>query len=281
MVLSVRMSSTVSADVPLDSSGDDRSIRRFRRNMFRVQQRLRCIRIVSTAFLSCVPLFVARRPKTPLRVLCIAAFEYLARLRGASLDDTHRLALAYACDFGALRNDFYDQRELDRHMYRELRHGLRRLAQETATRRYIVELRKTERARPVFGPDGFAETASVLDYRLRVLVLSLAWLHIVSRRSIEPGIFQALVALVGLIQLVDDLFDWKDDWACRRPTCVTAFLRNWTGPSRESGLQIQLHANRFRGLLLANRDLETAPLVLAGTLMWLLAIALTKIRFPR
>ena len=114
-----------------------------------------------------------------------------------------------------------------------------------------------------------------------MLVLSLAWLHIVSRRSIEPGIFQALVALVGLIQLVDDLLDWKDDWACRRPTCVTAFLRNWTGPSRESGLQIQLHANRFRGLLLANRDLETVPLVLAGTLMWLLAIALTKIRFPR
>ena len=145
MVSSVRMSSTVSAEVPLDSSGDDRSIRRFRRNIFRVRQLLRCIRMASASFLSCVPLFVARRRKTPLRVLCIGAFEYLARLRGASLDDTRRLALAYACDFGALRGTISTtSANWTDVCTRELRHGLRRLAPETETRRYIVELRKAE-----------------------------------------------------------------------------------------------------------------------------------------
>ena len=223
----------------------------------------------------------AERPRTPLRVLCIGAFEYQARLRGGKLDAAGRMALAYACDFGALRNDFYDQRELNRPFYREVRHSLRRLVPEMATHRYILELRQAERRRPAFGPDGFSEPAAVLEYRLRVLVLSLAWLHGVSRRSIEPRFFQVLVALVGLIQLVDDLLDWKDDWACRRPTYVTAFLRDWTRPSKESVWQIQLHANRFRGLLLAKGNLEVVPLTLAGGLMWLLAITLIKIRLPR
>lgn len=242
----------------------------------------RCGCIAAVSLVRCLPLLLARRPRTPLRVLCIGAFEYLGRLRGGRLDHTRRTALAYACDFGALRNDFYDQRELDRSFYRELRQSLRLLAPKPAIHRYIRELRQTERERPAFGPDGFPEPARVVEYRLRVIVLSLTWLVVVSRRSIEPSLFRALVALVGLVQLVDDLLDWKDDWASRRPTYVTAFLRNWTRLS-ESRAQIHLHANRFRGVLLSacEQDLEAAPLMLAGVFVWVLAVMLIRIRLPR
>lgn len=235
--------------------------------------------MAAASFLTCIPMLLARRPRTPLRVLCIGAFDYLARLHGRRLDHTDRMALAYACDFGALRNDFYDQHELDRSSYRELRLSLRRLAPEEATHRYILALRQAERGRPAFGPDGFSEPAAVVKYRIRVVVLSLAWLQAISRRSIEPLFFDALVALVGLIQLVDDLLDWKDDSACRRPTYATAFLRDWTQLSRESIKHIQIHANRFRGLLVAasERDPGAALLTLAGVLVWLIVIALTKI----
>ena len=90
-----------------------------------------------SAVMVCSPMLLAARPKTPLRVFCIAAFEYLARLRGGTLGRTRRLAIAHACDFGSLRDDYYDHRKLDSTEYRSLRRTLRRLAPETATSRYF------------------------------------------------------------------------------------------------------------------------------------------------
>src|SRR5688572_16354762 len=75
----------------------------------RPRQLTRCVRMAVSSLFSCIPLSLARRPQTPLRLLCIGAFDYVARLRGRSLDTAARTALACACDLGALRNDFYDQ----------------------------------------------------------------------------------------------------------------------------------------------------------------------------
>jgi hypothetical protein len=238
--------------------------------------------MAAASLLTCMPMLLTRRPQTPLRVLCISAFEYLARSKGGKLDRTARIALGDACDFGALRNDFYDQRELNRGFYRELRCRLRRIAPRAATLRYIRDLRQAERDRPACGPDGFSEPRAVVEYRTRVLKVSLLWLQAISRRSLEPRFFQAVVALVGLVQLVDDLLDWKDDWACRRPTYVTAFLRQWTHPTGEVMTQIRFRANRFRHLLVAasSRRLELVPLMLAGGVVWLLARFLMRVRFP-
>jgi len=238
--------------------------------------------MAAASLLTCIPMLLSRRPQTPLRVLCISAFEYLARSKGRKLDRTARIALGYACDLGALRNDFYDQRELNRRFYRELRCELRRMAPRAATIRYIRDLRRVERDRPACGPNGFSEPRAVVEYRTRVLEVSLLWLQAISRRSIEPRLFQAVVALVGLVQLVDDLLDWKDDWACRRPTYVTAFLRHWAHPTSDAMIHIRFHANRFRHLLVAasSRRLELVPLVLAGGIVWLLARLLMRVRFP-
>ena len=277
------MNSTVAEDLNLDSSDKDHRPGWLPRNIWRMRRLFQCSRMAGASLFACVPMLLARRPETPLRLLCIGAFEYLARVQGRRLDDTGRRALACACDFGALRNDFYDQRELDRGAYRELRHNLRHLAPEKATLHYIHALRAAERGRPSVGREGDIEAASIVEYRNRVLVISLAWLRGISGGPLHPHLFQALLGLAGLAQLVDDLLDYKDDWACRRPTYVTAFLSVGAEPSRDAMTHLHFHANRFRNLLVAasERQSAAAPLALAGAFMWLLAVALLKVRFRR
>src|SRR5688500_3132125 len=79
--------------------------------------RIRALARVAAAAVSavvvCSPLLFAARPKTPLRVFCIAAFEFLGRLRGGTLGKRRRLAMALACDFGSLCDDYYDHRRFD------------------------------------------------------------------------------------------------------------------------------------------------------------------------
>jgi hypothetical protein len=277
------MQSTVTAHIPLDSAGEKRSARQLPRSIGRIQSLFRCGGMAAASLFTCARMLLSRHPRTPLRVLCIGALEYLARVNGQRLDSTTRLSLAYACDFGALLNDYYDRGQLDRSLYRKLRCGLRRLSLKTSTHRYIRELRKAERGRPSFGPEGFAESGAVVEYRIRVVVLSLTWLQVLSHQLIGPRLFQALVALVGMVQLADDLVDWKEDWACRRPTYVTAFLGDRTTSREPMSMHIELQANRLRGQLMAayECELKVAPLMLAGFLTWLLVMVLTKIRFPR
>lgn len=243
---------------------------------------LRSGRMAAASLFTCAPLFFARRPRTPLRVLCIGAFDYAARLEGHRLDWSRRKALACACDFGALRNDFYDQRKLNPGMYRQLRRSIAQLAPQTVTRRYIHELRRAERGRPIFRPGGFEEPEAVVEYRNRVLSVSLGWLQAISRRSLQPAMFEALLALVALVQLVDDLLDWKDDWASRRPTYVTAFLREWTPPSRPPGNRLHAYANELWRFLVqaSGRRVEIAPLMLAGGIVWVMAIVILRLRLP-
>lgn len=270
----------LTADGYPDSRGGDHRLRRLP-FISRVLLLFRSCRLAVASFLACFPMMFERPPGTPLRVLCIAAFEYLTRLRGEKADAACRVALAHACDFGAVLNDFYDQGELDRSSYRQLRQALRRLVPEEAIQAYLRALRHVERGRPAFGAEGcFGEPAAIADYRIRVLALSLAWLHAVCRRPVEPRSFGVLVALVGLFQLVDDLLDWKEDWACRRPTYVTAFLPDRRRISQASILSIRLHANRFRSVLVERfkRDPRVAPLTVSGVLVWLAVVALARIR---
>src|SRR6188474_2042957 len=107
-----------------------------------ITELLRITGTVVSAVMVCSPMLLAARPKTPLRVFCIAAFEFLARLRGGTLGRRRRLAMAHACDFGSLRDDYYDDRKLDATEYRSLRCKLRRMAPEAATSRYIRQLRQ-------------------------------------------------------------------------------------------------------------------------------------------
>jgi hypothetical protein len=128
-----------------------------------IPELIRIARTSLSALIVCSPMLLASRPRTPLRVFCIAVFEYLARLHGGTLGRDRRAAIAHACDFGSLRDEFYDDQKLDRTEYRSLRTALRRLAPESDTSRYIQRLRKAERGRPILS----ANTADLANATIR------------------------------------------------------------------------------------------------------------------
>jgi hypothetical protein len=241
-------------------------------------------RVTGTAFsavLVCCPLLLAARPKTPLRVFCIAAFEFFARLRGGTLGRQRRTAMAHACDFGSLRDDFYDRRHLDAAEYRSLRSKLRLLAPEAATSHYIRQLRQAERGRPALTVSNPKVANAVMAYRTSVLDVSLRWMHEISGLRFESVRFHVLLSLVGLLQLADDVLDWKDDQAAMRPSYVTAFLMD--RPRRAIAAPLRTHADALLQYMVraARHDAGAVPLALAGILTWWFTIALLRLRFPQ
>jgi hypothetical protein len=234
-----------------------------------------------SAVMFCSPLLLAPRPKTPLRVFCIVAFEFLARLHGGTLGRRRRMAMAHACDFGSLRDDYYDHRKLDANEYRSLRCKLRGLAPEGATSRYIRQLRQAERSRPVLAECSPGVTMAVVAYRTSVLDLSLRWMQELSGLSTESVKFHVLLSVVGLMQIADDVLDWKDDQADRRPSYVTAFLLDRPRNAVAVPLRAQADVLLHRVIAAARQDAGAVPLAVAGLLTWMLLIALLKLRFPQ
>ena len=290
-----------------------------------------------------LPLLWSDHPQTSLRVLCIAAFEYLACARGGTLDVRARRTLAVGCDLGAVANDHYDQGVFDRRAWRGLRRTLGHLAPWSGTARYLRGLRVLERSRPVAspGPDGFADQDAVVRYRSGVVALSLEWLwglipgprpstdlshgargsdaraaeeargatcsspgETTARgtdgravlapqgatcstsgdSALRDGEAHAAVAglapLVQLVQLVDDLLDWRDDLAGRRPTYVTAFVLG-PPPSRDDARgSVRALADRFWREARAHKDGIFGPMLVSAWMAWLLARALIVVRLP-
>jgi len=229
----------------------------------------------------CSPLLIASRPRTLLRVFCIAAFEFLARLRGGTLGRRRRLALAHACDFGSLRDDYYDERRLDAAEYRLLRCKLRGMAPEAATSRYIRQLRKAERNWPVLACSNPGAANAVIANRTWVLDLSLRWLQEISGLSFDSMKFHVLLSLVSLLQIADDLLDWKDDQAFQRPSYVTAFLLDRPRTAVATPLRAQADALLRRMVGAAREDAGAVPLAIAGLLTWTFVITTLRVRFPR
>jgi len=246
---------------------------------FRIRELARVAAAAASAVMVCSPLLLAARPKTPLRVLCIAAFEFLARLRGGTLGKRRRLAMAHACDFGSLRDGYYDQRRFDASEYRSLRCELRRMAPETATSHYIRQLRQAERSRPILSASDPGVANAVVAYRTSVLDLSLRWMQEISGLSVEAVKFHVLLNLVSLMQIADDVLDWKDDQADRCPSYVTALLLDRPRTAVAVPLRAQAGALLRRVVGAARQDAGAVPFAVAGVLTWMLVVALLKVRF--
>jgi hypothetical protein len=234
-----------------------------------------------TSVMVCSPMLLEARPRTPLRVFCIAAFEYLARLRGGTLGRRRRLAMAHACDFGSLRDEYYDEQKLDVTEYRSLRSALRRIAPEGATFRYIQELRKAERGRPMLLARAPGVASAIFGYRAAVIDLSLRWMQGISDLAVEGVKFHALVSLVCLMQMADDLLDWKEDEAARCPSYVTAFLVEQPGTGLSVALRAQADELLQRTVGAAREDAGAVPFAVAGAATWVFVVALLKVRFPK
>jgi hypothetical protein len=239
------------------------------------------VRSASLAALVCAPMFFRARPQTPLRVVSIGAFEYFARLRGTSLGALRRFTIACACDLGGLRDRFYDDATFDRAEYRELRSLLRRLAPESATTHYLRSLRFAERNRPVVVAGEFKDPAAVIAYRTGVLEITLSWLRDIAKVNVDHERFRALLAVASLVQLVDDILDWKDDSASAQPSYVTATLKSGKVFSREAAVRVRLQADRQCAQLItaSRRDVAVVPIAIAGLWTWIIIVVLLKIGF--
>ncbi len=249
--------------------------------MTRLTELVRIAGKAVAAVMICLPMLLEARPRTPLRVFCIAGFEYLARWRGGTLRRRRRVALAHACDFGSLRDKYYDEHRLDRTEYRSLRSTLRHLAPEMATRRYMQQLRKAERHRPILSANTPGVANVTIDYRASVIALSLRWLEAISGLAVERAQFHSIVSLVCLMQLADDLLDWKEDQAGGCPSYVTAFLLERPRTGMATALRAQADELLERTVGAARQDAGAIPFALAGVVTWAFVVALLKVRFPR
>ena len=248
---------------------------------WKVRELARVAAAAVSAAMVCSPLLLAARPKTPLRVLCIAAFEFLARLRAGTLGKRRRLAMALACDLGSLCDDYYDHRRLDASEYRSLRCELRGIVPEAATSRYIRRLRQAERGRPILSGIDPGIANAVIAYRTSVLDLSLRWMQEISGLNVEPGKFDVLLSLVGLMQVADDVLDWKDDQAERCPSYVTAILLERPRTNVAIPLRAEADALLRRVVGAVRQDAGAVPFAVASVLTWMLVVALIKVRFPQ
>jgi hypothetical protein len=179
------------------------------------------------------------RPKTVLRSLCVAAFDFAARMNGRPLGREERRTLACFLDLGALVNDHFDQHRFRDLSYRRLR---RRLTAEKDVRAaylvYFRQLRRVERGRPQLRlPCRATMLEQTAAYREDVVRLSLAALAAIAlgrpQGVASGGAWQSaaddpslshLFPLVMLLQLCDDLLDWRGDWRDRLPSFATAAL---------------------------------------------------------
>ena len=89
------------------------------------------------SFLRGLPLFVSSRPKTPLRVLCLMAFDTVHVLRNSRRLSAHTLqTLASLLDFGACANGLFDGKDFSRQEYRATRRLLDRSRTRVAVNEY-------------------------------------------------------------------------------------------------------------------------------------------------
>lgn len=190
------------------------------------------------------------RPATPLRTLCVVAFDFMARTGGQRLRREERTALSCLLDLGALINDHFDQHRFRKCSYRKLRKQL--AANETVRsvyRGYFRDLRQAERNRPrLWLPRREGIRKEAADYRETVVRISLSALAAIafgqpnggtgddSRNSRGKGArLSQLFPLVMLIQICDDLLDWRTDWRAGLPTFATAELLECAGQGKGRG----------------------------------------------
>jgi hypothetical protein len=184
------------------------------------------------------------RPGTLLRTLCVVAFDFMARADGKPLEPERRRALSCLLDLGALINDHFDQHRFCQSSYRKLRKQL--CGDETVHAAYLAyfrELRQAERNRPrlrLTHRDDILQES--VEYRERVVQISLSALAAVAFGQTNAGDTEAahtspaidvclshVFALVMLIQICDDLCDWRKDWRAGLPTFATAALLQCEG----------------------------------------------------
>jgi hypothetical protein len=231
------------------------------------------------------------RPKTVLRSLCVAAFDFAAWANGQPLGRDKRRTLGRFLDLGALINDHFDQHRFQKQSYRRLRKLLAADKDARAAyRAYFRALRRVERNRPPLRLSGQSRILEpVAAYREDVVRLSLGVPAAIAFGPPDRADFPAarppaaedprlphLFALAMLFQIGDDLLDWRADWRARLPSFATAALlqselRAESGSADLAQVRADIQRIAARYLAAAPAGERTYwPLVLSTYVVWLL-----------
>lgn len=177
-------------------------------------------------------LLFSGRPKTPLRVLCIVAFDLRSALRsGKWLSKSELKTLAAFLDFGASANAVFDQKV---GCQKELRATLQLLEEAgigLIVQDYLQRLCNLERGRPHLGGDRsqFQKTRWYREAVVRVSLGSVATIAgdkpclkdaIAEMR--DDGELNLLFRIVMLCQIIDDVVDYPRDRIAGLPSFLTA-----------------------------------------------------------
>jgi hypothetical protein len=179
-----------------------------------------------------LPLFMSARPKTPLRVLCIMAFDTLHRLRHAKpLPMRTRKMLAVLLDYGACANAAFDNKDYCRYEFRFTRQLLEEAGIGSSVVEYLRRLRDLESRRPLPGGD-YRRFRNVRLYREAVVRLSLGMVATTAHGSqpLDEGIratccdadLNILFRIVMQCQIIDDVLDYSHDLSAGLPGFLTA-----------------------------------------------------------
>lgn len=194
------------------------------------------------------------RARTPVRWLCLRAFDYLARCHRGPLRGDQLTLLGQALELGVFLNRYYDGKAvLCRRTYLRLRRPL----PEAETLIYLRALRQAERLRPA------AASPAACDYRRRVSQLSLDFLA----RLVELPMPPVVLTLVTQIQLLDDLLDRNLDRELGLPTMLSS-----------GDFDAAHHARLLRRELWECRQECERPLVACGHLLDLFICLLARLR---
>jgi len=178
-----------------------------------------------------LPLFLAARPRTPLRVLAIMALDTVHTLRhGRRMPRSRIRGLAQFLDFGACANADCDGKPICPSEYAALRESLIAAGMGGQIDDYVRQVRRLENQRPLVGGD-HRRFDAVRLYREEVIRISLAAVAAVAMneavdemlRAIEyDGDMQALFRIALQCQVIDDVLDYSTDASAGLPSFLTA-----------------------------------------------------------
>lgn len=188
--------------------------------------------IAVACFVRELPLFFSGTPKTPLRVLCLIAFDALHCFRSSKPLPRHQIkVLANFLDFAACTNAALDHKPFRTDEYQAVRRGLESTDLGSLVDDYVRQLCELENQRPSTRGDRecFNE---VRAYRGAVVRLSLETLAAIALGdpSVEDKLgatlwetdLELLFRIVMQCQIIDDVLDYTEDAAVGLPSFLTA-----------------------------------------------------------
>ena len=188
--------------------------------------------VSAICFLRRLPLFFSSTPRTPLRVLCVIAFDTIHVLRHSKPLPRQRIGvMAALLDFGACANATLDNKPYCPKEYEVTRQRLEKAGLSPAVDEYLRQLRELERHRPSARGD-HRQFDEIRAYREAVARLSMG---IVAATALgdecsENGIrathsdddLETLFRIVMQCQIIDDVLDYAKDTSAGLPSFLTA-----------------------------------------------------------